>query len=251
MRVEIVTLFPDYFSGPFACGPVRVAREKSALSIGLANPRDFTSDQHRTVDDYPFGGGAGMVLKPEPVFAAVESVRTPDSWVVLLSPQGRPFTQQVAEEMSRRPHLVLVCGRYKAVDERVRVALCQDEVSVGDFVLSGGEAAACCIVESVARLLPGAVGDEESVATDSFSAGIFDAPYYTRPAEFRGMAVPEVLLSGDHAAVRDWRRRAALGRTMRRRPELLAGVVLTAEERDYLMTEIAKEFPNGQEEARS
>jgi len=248
MRVDIVTLFPDYFSGPFACGPTRVALEKSCLSVVLTNPRDFTDDPHRTVDDYPFGGGPGMVLKPEPVFQAVESVRTPASWVVLLSPQGRQFTQPVAEELSRRQHLVLICGRYKAVDERVRAGLCQDELSAGDFVLSGGEAAACCVVEAIARLLPGAVGDEESVATDSFSNGMLDAPYYTRPAEFRGMNVPEVLLSGDHAAVARWRRREALARTMRRRPELLAGQVLDQEERDYLMHEIEKEFSNGKEE---
>jgi tRNA (guanine37-N1)-methyltransferase len=251
MRIDIITLFPGYFAGPFACGPVRIAQEKSVLSVVLTNPRDFTTDPHRTVDDYPFGGGAGMVLKPEPVFQAVEKVRTPESWVVLLSPQGRPLTQPVAEELSRKPHLVLVCGRYKAVDERVTAGLCQDEVSVGDFILSGGEAAACCVVESVTRLLPGAVGDEESVATDSFSTGMLDAPYYTRPAEFRGMKVPEVLLSGNHAAVGRWRRTQALARTMRRRPELLAGQVLTEEERDYLMHEIEKEFSNGKEEARS
>jgi tRNA (guanine37-N1)-methyltransferase len=244
MQVTIVSLFPEYFRGPFECGPTRVAQESGSLSIGFANPRDCTEDAHRTVDDYPFGGGAGMVMKPEPLTLAIESAREPGSLVALLSPQGEIYGQRTAEEFSRAGHVVLVCGRYKGVDERVR-RICDREISVGDYVLAGGEAAAVCIVESVARLLPGAVGHEDSVATDSFSAGILDAPYYTRPREFRGEAVPEVLASGDHASVRGWRREQALAATARRRPELLRSEVLTEGEREFLCHELEKEIING------
>jgi len=244
MQAVVVTLFPDYFRGPFDCGPTRVAREGGQLNVGFANPRDFTADAHRTVDDYPFGGGAGMVLKPEPLCAAIESVRRPGSLVLLLSPQGDRFCQPMAEEFSRTDHLVLVCGRYKGVDERVRKMVDRD-VSAGDYVLAGGEAAAVVIIEAVARLLPGAVGHEDSVATDSFSAGIFDAPYYTRPREYRGCEVPEVLVSGDHASVDRWRREQALLATARRRPELLRNEVLTESEREFLCRELGKEIVNG------
>jgi tRNA (guanine37-N1)-methyltransferase len=248
MRVHIVTLFPEYFRGPFDCGPTRVAREKRLLAAEFVNPRDFTSDPHRTVDDYPFGGGAGMVLKPEPLCQAIESVRTAGSHVVLLSARGRRFDQAVARELQQREHLVLVCGRYKDVDERVRAALVDDELSVGDFVLAGGEAAAVVVVESVARLFPEAVEHPESVATDSFSEGLLDAPWYTRPRDFRGMAVPEVLVSGDHEAVARWRRQQALLLTARRRPELLRNRVLTAAERTFIQEELTKETVNGKED---
>jgi len=244
MQAAIITLFPDYFRGPFDCGPTRVARAGGRLDLSFVNPRDFTDDVHRTVDDYPFGGGAGMVLKPEPLAAAIESARRPESTVVLLSPQGDRFSQPMAEEFSSTDHLVLVCGRYKGVDERVR-ALVDREVSVGDYVLAGGEAAAVVIVEAVARLLPGAVGHEDSVATDSFSIGILDAPYYTRPREFRGREVPEVLMSGDHASVGRWRREQALKTTAQRRPELLRNQVLTESEREFLCRELEKEILNG------
>ena len=244
MLVHVVTLFPEYFAGPFDCGPTRVVRESKELAVEFVNPRDFTNDAHRTVDDYPFGGGAGMVLKPEPLVSAIESVRDAGSRVVLLSPQGRRFAQAVAKEFSSLPHLILVSGRYKGVDERVR-ELCDDEVSVGDFVLAGGEAAAIAVVEALARLLPGAVEHEESVATDSFSAGLLDAPYYTRPAEFRGRKVPDVLMSGDHAAVARWRREKALLATALRRPELLRNEVLTEAEREFLCRELGKEIENG------
>jgi tRNA (guanine37-N1)-methyltransferase len=244
MHAAVITLFPDYFRGPFDCGPTRVARTDGKLELSFVNPRDFTTDAHRTVDDYPFGGGAGMVMKPEPLFAAIESVRRPASRVVLLSPQGERFSQPMAEEFSRAEHLVLVCGRYKGVDERIR-ALADREVSVGDYVLAGGEAAAVVIIEAVARLLPGAVGDEDSVATDSFSVGILDAPYYTRPREFRGREVPEVLVSGDHASVGRWRREQALITTAQRRPELLRNEVLTESEREFLCRELEKEIVNG------
>jgi len=260
MQVHIVSLFPEYFHGPFDCGPTRVAREKGMLAVEVTNPRDFTDDHHRTADDYPFGGGSGMVLKPEPIFLAVESIRRPNSRVILLSPQGQLFDQKTAREFSLMDHLVLICGRYKGVDERVRLSLVDDEVSLGDYILAGGEVAACAIVESVARLLPGAVEHSDSVDTDSFECsparwtpGILDAPYYTRPREFRGMAAPEVLFSGDHAAVSRWRRNQALLATARRRPELLRDEVLTCTERDFLLSELntmssGKETGNGQEE---
>lgn len=245
VRIHIISVFPEFFCGPFACGPTRIAQQKGILSITITNPRDFTTDSYRTVDDYPFGGGSGMVMKPEPIFRAVESVRTSEARTVLLSPQGRLFDQHLAMEFSRLPHLILICGRYKGVDERVRTGLADEEVSIGDYILAGGEVAACAIVEAVARLLPGVVNDEESVNTDSFSAGILDAPYYTRPEEFRGMRVPAVLLSGDHAAVKRWRRHQALLITARRRPELLRNEVLTSEERDYLSRELEKELSYG------
>jgi tRNA (guanine37-N1)-methyltransferase len=244
MHAAVITLFPEYFRGPFDCGPTRLVRADGKLELSFTNPRDFTTDAHRTVDDYPFGGGAGMVMKPEPITAAIDSVRRPGSLVVLLSPQGERFSQPMAEEFSRADHLVLVCGRYKGVDERVRV-LADREVSVGDYVLAGGEAAAVVIIEAVARLLPGAVGDEDSVATDSFSAGILDSPYYTRPREFRGHEVPEVLVSGDHASVARWRREQALKTTAQRRPELLQDEVLTESEREFLCRELSKEIING------
>jgi len=253
MRVHIISLFPEYFAGPFSCGPTRVVREKRTLELSVVNPRDFTDDPHRTVDDYPFGGGAGMVLKPEPLFRAIESVRDGTSHTIMLSPRGRRFDQQAARDLSAMPHVILVCGRYKGVDERVREALADDELSVGDFVLAGGEAAAVMVVEAVARLLPGAVEHEESVDTDSFSPALLDAPWYTRPRSFRGMDAPEVLVSGDHDAVARWRRRQSLSITARRRPELLRGEVLTEDERRFLMHELrldetVKEISHGQEE---
>uniref|UniRef100_A0A7C4GBW0 tRNA (guanine-N(1)-)-methyltransferase n=1 Tax=candidate division WOR-3 bacterium TaxID=2052148 RepID=A0A7C4GBW0_UNCW3 len=248
MRISIVTLFPDYFRGPFECGPTRIAREKQALALDYVNPRDFTEDAHHTVDDQPFGGGAGMILKPEPLFRAVESVREDDASVVLLSPQGRRLDQPLAHELSREKHLILVCGRYKGVDERVRLLLADRELSIGDYVLAGGEAAAVVVVEAVARLLPGAVGDEDSVAGDSFTASLLDSPWYTRPREFRGASVPDVLVSGDHSAVGRWRREQSLLATARRRPELLRQTVLTESEREFLLAQLGKELPDGKEE---
>lgn len=250
MRVSIVTLFPDYFRGPFECGPTRVAQEKNLLVLDYVNPRDFTDDAHRTVDDQPFGGGAGMVLKPEPLASAIESVRENGTCMVLLSPRGRRFDQSLALELSREQHLVLVCGRYKGIDERIRLLFAARELSIGDYVLAGGEAAAIVIVEAIARLQPGAVGDEDSVATDSFTAGLLDSPCYTRPREFRGAAVPEVLVSGNHSAVSRWRREQALLATARRRPELLRQTVLTESEREFLLAQLGKEISNGEEEER-
>ena len=207
------------------------------IDLQVHDLRDFTTDRHKVVDDTPFGGGPGMVLKAEPIFRAVEHVRetrgTPDA-VLLPSPQGRRFTQAVADEYSRRAHLVLLCGRYEGVDERVSTALVTEEVSIGDFVLSGGELPALVIVDAVARLVPGVVGDAESVVRDSFTRGLLDHPHYTRPASFRGLDVPEVLLSGHHGEIDRWRRQQALRRTYERRPDLLVDEALTDEERQWL-----------------
>lgn len=244
MQLHIVSLFPDYFDGPFRSGPVRKAQEMGSLAIKFVNPRGFTTDRYRTVDDYPFGGGAGMVMKPEPLFRAVESIRTPDSFVILLTPQGEVLNQRLVEELTGRRHLVLLCGRYKGIDERIR-SIVDLELSIGDYILAGGEAAAIVLIEAVARLMPGAVGDEESVNTDTFSSGIFDAPCYTRPRVFMGQSVPEPLLSGDHQTIARWRRERALQITARRRPELLQTQVLTEREREALTSEIERERQHG------
>ena len=224
MRVDIVTIFPDLFDAAFDFGMIRQARKKQLLEIRLVDLRAFTEDKRKTVDDRPYGGGDGMVLKPEPVFQAVESVREgPEgkAHVVLLSPQGRMFDQSVATELSLKPHLTLICGRYEGVDQRVADHLADDEISVGDFVLSGGEFAALIVVDAVSRLIPGVVGKGCSVLEESFMHGMLDYPHYTRPPEFRGWKVPEVLLSGDHADIERWRREQALEATRKRRPDLL------------------------------
>ncbi len=225
MIFHVLTIFPDFFRGPFEHGVVARGRQSGALDIRIHNLRDWTSDLHRTVDDRPFGGGAGMVLKPEPLFRAVESIwpeRRPNTKVVLLSPQGRRFDQRIAREYSGLDELLLICGRYEGVDERVAEHLADEELSIGDYVLSGGELAAAVVVDAVARLLSGVLGNEESAAAESFESeenglGILDCPHYTRPADFRGWKVPEVLLSGHHEEIRKWRRKAALEKTARRR----------------------------------
>ncbi|MBS4016336.1 MAG: tRNA (guanosine(37)-N1)-methyltransferase TrmD [Candidatus Latescibacteria bacterium] len=225
MRVHIVTIFPEYFQSPLNCGMMRIAQEKNLAEIVLVNLRDFATDTYRTIDDYPFGGGAGMIMKPEPIFKAVESVRQDNSHVILLSPQGRQFNQDVANELAKKEHLILICGRYKGVDNRVNEHLVNDEISIGDYVLSGGEAAALVLLESTLRLMEGAVTDKESVETDSFMQGLLDAPYYTRPADFRGYKVPEVLISGHHQKVKEWRQEQALKLTKEKRPDLLKSKV--------------------------
>lgn len=250
MKIHIISIFPEFFTGPINCGPTRIAREKGVLEVFLVNPRDFTTDIHRTVDDYPFGGGAGMVLKPEPVFQAVESVRNATSRVILLSPQGNRFDQKMAYRFRELPQIILICGRYKGVDERIRTLLIDEEISIGDYVLAGGEAAAVVIIEAIARLLPGVVNDEESVATDSFTNGLLEAPLYTRPREFRGVAVPEVLLSGNHSAIAHWRRQQSLMITARRRPDLLKFATLTPEEKEFVQ-KILKHVPSDQADSRS
>jgi tRNA (guanine37-N1)-methyltransferase len=241
LKITLLTIFPDMFPAAFAEGMIRAAREKGRLEVAAVNLRDFTSDLHRTTDDSPFGGGAGMVMKIEPIDRALESLnvgtkdeRPAGTRVLLTSPQGERFTQNLALEFAALEHLVLVCGRYKAVDERVAEHLVDGELSIGDFVLSGGESAALCVVDAVARLLPDVVGDFDSVESDSFHSGLLDAPYYTRPAEYRGWKAPEVLLSGNHAAIAKWRREQGLLRTAQRRPDLLEAADLTPEDRRVL-----------------
>jgi len=237
VRIDIVTIFPAMVRAGLQEGILGRAVGSGLIDLQVHDLRDFTTDRHKVVDDTPFGGGPGMVLKAEPIFRAVEHVRdtrgTPDA-VLLPSPQGRRFTQAVAEEYSRRAHLVLLCGRYEGVDERVSTALVTEEVSIGDFVLSGGELPALVIVDAVARLVPGVVGDAESVVRDSFTRGLLDHPHYTRPASLRGLDVPAVLLSGHHGEIDRWRRQQALRRTYERRPDLLVDEALTDEERQWL-----------------
>ncbi len=244
-RCHILTLFPGFFSSPLSETLLKRAREKGALDVNLVDIRGFTEGRHKTADDAPYGGGAGMVLKPEPIFRAVEAVRRSSQAalrVVLLSPQGRLFSQETAREYAESPEdLVLICGRYEGVDERVAARLADEELSIGDYVLSGGEAPALVVLEAVARLLPGVLGAEESARQDSFSEpGILDHPHYTRPPEFDGMKVPDVLLSGNHEEIRKWRRREALRKTLSVRPDLLSRAHLTEEDR-RLLAEIESE----------
>jgi tRNA (guanine37-N1)-methyltransferase len=239
VKFSLVTIFPEFFAGPFELGMIRVARERGLLETQIVNLRDFTRDRHRTTDDAPFGGGVGMVMLPEPLFQAVEEVAPgppPERHVVLLTPQGRPFRQADAIRLSGLSHVVVLCGRYKGVDERVAEHLVDEELSLGDFVLSGGEPAALCVVDAVARLLPGVLGDFDSAESDSFHSGLLDCAYYTRPATFRGWPVPDVLVSGDHAKISRWRREDALKRTRDRRPDLLAAAELDEADQKYLRT---------------
>jgi len=224
VKFHLLTIFPDFFEGPFRHGVVARAAEYGALELKVHDLRQWTHDVHRTVDDRPFGGGEGMVLKCEPIFDAVESIwpeRTPRQKIILLSAQGRKFDQKVARELLDNDELLLICGRYEGVDERVAEHLADDELSIGDYVLSGGELAAAVVVDTVARLLPGVVGNQESTVHESFEEGILDYPHWTRPADFRGWKVPEVLLGGNHAEIRKWRKQAALEKTRRFRPDLL------------------------------
>lgn len=221
MRMDVLTLFPGMFTGPLDESIIQRARKNGLLDLRVHNLRDWTRDRHRTVDDRPFGGGPGMVLQCGPIFDAVEELRRDDSRVVLLGPAGRVFTQAVAREYAALPHLLLLCASYEGVDERVRLGLRPDELSIGDYVLTNGNLPAMVVVDAVTRLLPGALGDDQSALDESFVAGLLEYPHYTRPAEFRGMAVPEVLLSGNHAAIAAWRREQARRRTAERRPDLL------------------------------
>lgn len=222
LRFDVLTLFPEMFGGPLGHSILARAIERGLLEVGLTNIRDFATDRHRTVDDYPYGGGPGMVMKPGPIFDAVESVARPGSTVILLSPRGRVFDQRIAAELAQREHLVLICGHYEGVDERVRENLATDELSIGDYVLTGGELAAMVVIDAVARLLPGVLGGVTSACDESHSQGLLEYPQYTRPPEFRGRVVPNVLLSGNHALIARWRRQQALLRTTERRPDLLS-----------------------------
>ena len=265
MKIDILTIFPDFFRGPLDYGIVRRARETGLVEISIHDLRTFTKDKHRTVDDRPFGGGEGMVLKPEPIFECLESLGGVASReerlsagakqsVILLSAQGRRLDQILAAKLSTLDRIVLICGRYEGVDERISEHLADREVSIGDYVLSGGELGAAVIVDTVTRLIPGAVGNQNSTRQESFtealvghteligdgpsstcvSGGLLDYPHYTRPAEFRGMSVPEVLVNGNHDEIRSWRRKTALAKTLRNRPDLLERVVLTAEDKELL-----------------
>jgi tRNA (guanine37-N1)-methyltransferase len=237
MKIDIVTIFPEMVEAALAPGVVGRARQAGVLDVAVHSLRDLTTDRHRVVDDVPFGGGPGMVLKPGPMFEAVEALTarrgTPDA-VVLMSPAGRPFTQAEARRLAALGHIMVLCGRYEGIDERVREHVATEEISIGDYVLSGGELPALVVVDAVSRLVPGVVGDEQSVAADSFTDGLLDYPHYTRPAEYRGHRVPDVLTSGHHGEIRTWRRREALRRTAERRPELLASADLDDADRKLL-----------------
>ena len=250
MRIDVLTLFPEIIEGPLRASLLGKAIEDGKLEVVATNVRDFAMDRHRTVDDAPFGGGAGMVMKCEPIFAAVESLRGRNSLerIVLLSPKGRRLTQAIVRELAQAPDVVLVCARYEGVDERVRIGLCTDEISVGDYVLSGGEVPALVVIEAISRMIPGVLGDWESVVTDSFYEGILGPPQYTRPAVFRGMEAPKVLREGNHAAVRRFRRKEALRMTRNRRPDLLSAC--TEEDRS-LLAEIEREESGLQRENES
>jgi tRNA (guanine37-N1)-methyltransferase len=235
MRFHILTLFPELFSSVLSTTMLQKGQERGAIQFDLVNIRDFATDRHRVTDDSPYGGGQGMVMKPEPVVAAIESLDRQGTrpWRVLMSPQGRVLTQEHAQSLAARPAIALVCGRYEGVDERVRDFV-DEELSVGDFILSGGEIGAIVVIDAVSRLVSGVLGCEASAAAESFSDGLLEYPQYTRPAEFRGAPVPEVLLSGDHNAIARWRRREALRRTRKRRPDLLARAHLSESDRTFL-----------------
>jgi len=235
MRFDVLTLFPEMFTGPLDVSMIARARERGLLEVRVTNLRDFAASRHKIADDYSYGGGAGMVMKPEPIFAAVEAVRCPPQAgcrerVVLLTPQGYRLHQEMAARLAGCDHLVLVCGHYEGVDERVREHLVTDEISIGDYVLTGGELPAMVLIDAVGRLVPGVLGAEASALTESFADGLLEYPQWTRPVEFRGMRVPDILLSGNHEQIRLWRRKEALRRTLRRRPELLGQVALSAED---------------------
>jgi len=240
VRIDILTLFPQMFQSPFSAGIFQRAVDQKLVEVNLHNIRDYTHDKHHVVDDYAYGGGAGMILKPEPIFEAVGSIKSGIKEgaeglpVILLTPQGRLFSQQIAQELSRNKHLILICGRYEGVDERVREHLVTDEISIGDYVLGGGELAAMVVVDAVVRLLPGVLGSEASPLDDSHVRGLLEYPQYTRPPVFRGWSVPEVLLSGNHAEIAKWRREQAILRTLKRRSELLDKANLGDEERQLV-----------------
>lgn len=250
MRIDVLTLFPELFDAPLRMSVLGKAIEKGILGVHVTDIREFALDRHKTADDAPYGGGPGMVMKCEPLYAAAESLREVNSLgrVILMSPRGRPLTQAIVRELAGCPDMVLVCGRYEGVDERVSTGLCTDELSVGDYVLSGGELPALTLIEAVSRMLPGVVGEWESVTTDSFYDGILGPPQYTRPPVFRGMEVPAVLREGNHASIRRWRRKEALRATRSRRPDLLERC--SAEDKE-LLEEIERERAQPQREIES
>ncbi|MCM2997341.1 MULTISPECIES: tRNA (guanosine(37)-N1)-methyltransferase TrmD [Paenibacillus] len=239
MRVDVLTLFPEMLDGVFRTSILGKAQEKGIISLHTVNFRDYSGNKHGTVDDTPYGGGGGMVLKPEPIFAAVEDLlekagHQAKPRVILMCPQGETFSQKKAEELAKEEHLIFICGHYEGYDERIREHLITDELSIGDYVLTGGELPAAVVIDAVSRLLPGVLGNETSAVTDSFSTGLLEYPHYTRPVEFRGWKVPDMLLSGHHANIEAWRREQALKRTLERRPDLLDEVELTDRDRKTL-----------------
>lgn len=238
MKIDVLTLFPEMFTGVFNSSILGKAQEKGIVTLNAINFRQYATNKHNTVDDYPYGGGGGMVLKPEPVFAAVEDLTkqlTEKPRVILMCPQGERYTQQKAEELSKASHLIFVCGHYEGYDERIRQYLVTDEISVGDYVLTGGELPAMTVIDSVVRLLPGTLGNETSAVTDSYSTGLLEYPHYTRPAIFREWSVPDELLSGHHKRIEQWRREQSLLRTLQRRPDLLENADLTEKEKQWLL----------------
>lgn len=245
MRIDVVSIFPEFFHGPLALSIPGRAQQAGIVEIRAHDLRDYAQDAHRTVDDSPYGGGPGMVMKPEPLFGAVEHLKAGQAVpVVCFTPQGQTLNQGMVERLAACPQLILICGRYEGIDERVRQALVTDEISLGDFVLSGGELPALVFIDAVVRLLPGALGNELSPEQDSFSCGLLEHPHYTRPPEFLGMRVPDDLVNGDHARVARWRRRESLRRTLQRRPDVLAIAELTDEDH-ALLSEIVTEMPGG------
>lgn len=235
MKIDILSLFPEMFEGVLGSSILKKAEEKGAVSYKVTNFRDYADNKHHTVDDYPYGGGAGMVLKPQPVFDAVAAVKgKSNARVILLCPQGEQYTQQKAEELAKEDHLILICGHYEGYDERIREHIATDEISLGDYVLTGGELGAMVITDSIVRLLPGVLGNADSPILDSYSSGLLEHPHYTRPADFRGHTVPETLLSGNHKKIGEWRMKESLRRTWRRRPDLLESYPLNEAERSML-----------------
>ncbi|MDX9873082.1 MAG: tRNA (guanosine(37)-N1)-methyltransferase TrmD [Clostridia bacterium] len=239
MEIYVFTIFPEMFAGPLDTSILKKAREKGLINVRLINYRDYSLDKHKNVDDAPFGGGAGMVLKPEPIYRAVEENYSQDGKILLMSPQGKVFDQQLAVELAQEKSLAIICGHYEGFDERIR-KLADEEISIGDYVLTGGELPAMTVIDAVGRLLPGVLGEEESARDDSFYHGLLEYPQYTRPRDFRGMTVPETLISGNHKEINRWRRKESLRRTLRRRPDLLARVELTKED-GKLLAEIEQE----------
>ncbi|KHD86160.1 tRNA (guanosine(37)-N1)-methyltransferase TrmD [Heyndrickxia ginsengihumi] len=238
MKIDVLTLFPEMFSGVFGSSILKKAKEKEIVQYQTVNFRDFSDSKHKTVDDYPYGGGAGMVLKAQPIFDAVECLKEKKASskprIILLCPQGETYTQKKAEELAKEDHLIFICGHYEGYDERIREHLVTDEISIGDYVLTGGELGAMVVIDSVVRLLPGVLGNEDSPITDSFSTGLLEHPQYTRPADFRGMKVPDVLLSGNHQHIDEWREKESLRRTFTRRKDLLEHYRLNDKQKKWL-----------------
>ena len=249
MIFDVLTIFPGIFTSPLAESLLKKALDRNLIQVRIKNLRDFTRDKHRMTDDYPYGGGAGMVMKPEPIIRAVEEIKTedPEAQAVLLTPQGKRLDQKLAREMSGHKRWILICGRYEGMDERVRLTAVDREISIGDYILTGGEIPALVVIDAVSRHIPGFLGCEQSVEEDSFSHGLLEYPQYTRPPVYRGMAVPEVLLSGHHAQIERWRRRESLRRTFLQRPDLLAGASLSEEDKAFLREVKTQEGTGGDE----